>query len=76
LLHGGKEGTKDTEVFEALCFLGWGLPLRSLEVEGLVGGGGELRDLRSFEEVGVDTFKGVVFFVTRREGELGGHGGF
>ncbi len=38
--------------------------------------GGELRDLRSFEEVGVDKFKGVVFFVTRRERELGGHGGF
>ena len=35
-----------------------------------------MRDLRSFEEVGVDKFKGVVFFVTRRERELGGHGGF
>ncbi len=39
-------------------------------------GGRELRDLRSFEEVGVDKFKGVVFFVTRREGEHEGHGGF
>ncbi len=29
----------------------------------MVGGGRELRDLRSFEEVGVDKFKGLYFLL-------------
>ncbi len=30
MLHGVKDSTEDTEVFEALCFLGWGFNIEKL----------------------------------------------
>jgi hypothetical protein len=30
LLHGGRESTEDSEVFEALCFLGVGFTIKKL----------------------------------------------